>query len=171
MTLKRKTTVLIAALSLAWATPGIAQEADDTPRSADEEGFVLEQFPDRLPQTTNQCIFFRSLHDFRPLNRYNLVVWAPSRKHPYHIQLDRPCHGLRFAHTIGFKSNNDGRLCGFGGDAVLVDQGGGIPQRCTIGSITKLNEEQLQALLAQGRGRSLQEKREDKKLELREASD
>ena len=163
----------VLALSAALLASGgaSAQEDVDPPRTADQEGYILDQFPDRLPQTTNQCIRFRSLHDFRPLNRYNLVVWAPSRRHPYHIQLDQPCHGLRFAHTIGFKSNNDGRLCGFGGDAVLVDQGGGMPQRCTIGSITKLNEEQLQALLAQGRGRSLQQKREDQKLDLREASD
>ena len=53
------------------------------PKTANDEGYVLEQFPDRLPDTTNQCIFFRTLYDWKPLNRHNLIVWAPSRKHPY----------------------------------------------------------------------------------------
>ena len=131
----------------------------DAPKTANDEGYILEQYPDRLPQTTGQCIFFRTLYDWKPLNRYNLMVWAPSRRHPYHLQLERPCHNLRFAHTIGFTSN-DGRLCGFAGDSVLVTSGGGIPDRCPIGSITKLSEEGLARLLAQGRGRTLREKRE-----------
>lgn len=146
---------LTAAGSPAWAQ----DIEDDQPKTANDEGYILEQYPDRLPQTTNQCIFFRTLHDWKPLNRYNLIVWAPSRKHPYHLQLDRPCHNLRFAHTIGFTSNN-GRLCGFGGDSILVTSGGGLPDRCPIGSITKLDEEGLERLLAQGRGRTLREKRE-----------
>ena len=131
----------------------------DAPKTANDDGYILEQYPDRLPQQTRQCIFFRTLHDWKPLNRYNLIVWAPSRKHPYHIQLDRPCQNLRFAHTIGFTSN-DGRLCSYGGDSILVTSGGGLPDRCPIGSITKLDDEGLARLLAQGRGRTLREKRE-----------
>ncbi|MDX2144256.1 MAG: DUF6491 family protein [Rhodospirillaceae bacterium] len=128
------------------------------PNDANDPGYILEQFPDRLPQTTNQCIFFRTLYDWRPLNNTSLIVWAPSRNHPYHIQLDQPCNGLRFAHSIGFTSR-DSRLCGFGGDSVLVESSGGRPDRCPIGSITKLTEESLAALLAQAPGRSLQDKR------------
>ncbi len=156
--------ILLVALALAQLNLGSlgvhAQDTpDDAPKTANDAGFILEQYPDRLPRLTNQCIFFRTLYDWKPLNRYNLIVWAPSRKHPYHLQLDRPCLNLRFAHTIGFTSN-DGRLCGHGGDSILVTSGGGIPDRCPIGSITKLDEEGLQRLLAQGRGRTLREKKE-----------
>ena len=153
--------VIIAVLTLTLLTNSTfanAQETDE-PKTANDEGYVLEQYPDSLPQTTNQCIFFRTLHDWKPLNRHNLIVWAPSRNHPYHLQLDRPCQNLRFAHTIGFTSTN-GRLCGFGGDSILVTSGGGKPDRCPIGSITKLDEAGLERLLAQGRGRTLREKRE-----------
>lgn len=155
-----KLAVMTLAL-MAFSAPGaMAQDVDPkTPKTANDEGFVLEQYPDRLPQTTRECIFFRTLHDWKPLNRYNLIVWAPSRKHPYHLQLDRPCRNLRFAHTIGFTSN-DGRLCGYAGDSILVTSGGGLPDRCPIGSITKLDEGGLARLLAQGRGRTLREKRE-----------
>ena len=141
-------------------SPALAQNAEsEAPKTANDDGYILEQYPGQLPQTTNECIFFRTLYDWKPLNRYNLIVWAPSRKHPYHLQLDRPCLNLRFAHTIVFTSNN-GRLCGFGGDSILVTSGGGIPDRCPIGSITKLDEEGLERLLAQGRGQTLREKRE-----------
>jgi len=132
--------------------------SQDSPQLSNEEGYILEQYPERMPDTTKQCIFFRTLYDWKPLNRYNLIVWAPSRKYPYHLQLDQPCHNLRFAHTIAFTSR-DFRLCAFGGDSVVVHHGGGMPERCPIGSITKLDEVSLQALLVQGRGRSLKEKR------------
>jgi hypothetical protein len=136
--------------------PGPA-DANPPRLGPNDPGYVLEQYPDRLPETTNQCVFFRTLYDWRPLNNTSLIVWAPSRNHPYHIQLDRPCFGLKFAHSIGFTSR-DSRLCGFGGDAVLVESGGGRPDRCPIGAITKLTEESLKALLAQAPGRSLQDK-------------
>ena len=161
-TLRALSAALALAVSLAVCMTvqgAAAQTGDSAPETANDEGYILEQYPDRLPDTTNQCIFFRTLYDWKPLNRYNLIVWAPSRRHPYHLQLDRPCMNLRFAHTIGFTSN-DGRLCGFGGDSVLVTSGGGLPDRCPIGSITKLDDDGLERLLAQGRGRTLREKRE-----------
>ena len=138
--------------------PAPADPSRDTTPDANDPDYILEQYPDRLPETTNQCIFFRTLYDWRPLNSTNLIVWAPSKNHPYHIQLDRPCNGLRFAHSIGFTSR-DSRLCGFGGDSVLVESSGGMADRCPIGSITKLTDESLKNLLAQEPGRSLQDKR------------
>jgi Family of unknown function (DUF6491) len=145
-------------LGFAPGAPDAALPEATPPRSANDPGYVLEEYPDRLPETSNQCVFFRTLYDWRPLNNTSLIVWAPSRRDPYHIQLDKPCFGLRFAHTIGFTSR-DSRLCGFGGDSVLVESGGGRPDRCPIGSITKLTEESLKSLLAQTPGRSTQDKK------------
>ncbi|MCB2108396.1 MAG: hypothetical protein KDE14_11885 [Rhodobacteraceae bacterium] len=164
----------LAAGALAWAAPGTARAqnfiatpgdvdrnpAPAAPRAptANDPDFKLEQFPDKLPRATNECVFFRTLYDWRPLNNRNLIIWAPNRRSPYHLELDRPCFGLKFAHSIGFTSR-DSRLCGFGGDSVLVQSGGGMPERCPIGAITPLTEEGLQALLDQAPGRSLKEKR------------
>ncbi|MBL8643060.1 MAG: hypothetical protein JNK21_03935 [Rhodospirillaceae bacterium] len=134
----------------------------DAPKDANDPGYVLEQNPGRLPETTNQCIFFRTLYDWKALNNSNLIVWAPTRNHPYHLQLDRPCFGLRFAHSIGFTSR-DSRLCGYGGDSVLVESGGGRPDRCPIGAITKLTEESLKSLLEQAPGRKSGDKTGDKR--------
>jgi hypothetical protein len=137
------------------------QEQAAPPKDANSPGYVLEQNPSRLPETTNQCIFFRTLYDWKPLNNSNLIVWAPNRNSPYHIQLDRPCSGLKFAYSIGFTSR-DSRLCGFGGDSVLVESGGGRADRCPIGSITKLTEESLKSLLAQAPGKRSASKDEKK---------
>lgn len=161
----RATLAGAAALWLAAASaPSFAQNfiADpagaDRAKSPNDPGYILEQYPDKLPDTTNQCVFFRTLYDWRPLNNRSLIVWAPSRKHPYLLELDRPCLGLKFAHSIGFTSR-DSRLCGFGGDSVLVRSGGGSPERCPIGAITPLTEEGLQSLLAQAPGRGLSDKK------------
>lgn len=151
-----------SAVLLGLLAPGgiaFAQDAEP-PKTANEPGYVLEESLGKFPDTTNQCIFFRTLYDWRALNNSNLIVWAPSRKHPYHLQLDRPCFGLRFAHSIGFTSR-DSRLCGFGGDSVLVESGGGRPDRCPIGSITKLTEESLKALLDQAPGKKSDDKKSD----------
>lgn len=102
---------------------------------------------DRLPPITKECIFERSLHDWRPLDRYNLIVYAPSRRHPYHMELDFPCEQLRWADAIAFVSPHpDGRVCGFGGDYILV--GDGFVERCPIGAIHKLTPEQAEELVA-----------------------
>jgi hypothetical protein len=99
---------------------------------------------------TNQCVFFRSLYDWTPINNTNLILWA-SRTQPYHLTLTPPCNGLRFANVIGFSSRT-GRLCTM--DAVLLDNGPGLPERCLIQQIITLDEDSLQALLAQAPGRA-----------------
>ncbi|MBM3514788.1 MAG: hypothetical protein FJX59_13910 [Alphaproteobacteria bacterium] len=149
----------LAALAVLAFAPATLHAQEEPAKTANDPGYVLEQFPDKLPETTLKCIQFRTLYDWRALNAHNLIVWAPTRKHPYHLQLERPCRGLRFAHQIGFTSN-DSQLCGFGGDSILVQEGGGAPDRCPIGAITPLTDEGLKRLIEQAPGRSLKDKRE-----------
>ena len=142
-------TILPACMALAMTTAlSAASTAADgqksSPASDNPPYKTLEDPPKRLPSGGLDCIFFRSIYDWRAIDRYNLVIWAPNRRSPYHVELDRPCDGLRFTDTIAFSSNLDGRLCAFGGDAVVVDH-----DRCPIGAITKLNQEQLDYLLSQ----------------------
>jgi hypothetical protein len=142
----------------ALAQANVRAPAPDTkPKSPNDPGYVLEQRPERFPPTTSQCIFFRTLYDWRPLNDSNLIVWAPTRRNPFLLQLDRPCLGLRHAQNIGFYSR-DSELCGFGGDAVIIESGSGRPDRCPIGAITKLEDDALKALLAQAPGKRRQDK-------------
>lgn len=163
--LSMKTALSLASIVLAaWSLsvpPANAQDApagesaaeeDAAPKSSNDPGYVLEERPGRYAKGSNQCIFFRRLYDWAPLNETNLIVWAPSRKFPYHIQLDQRCHGLRFAVNLGFYSR-DSNLCPFGGDAILVGSGPGQPERCAIGAITKLTDEAAESLLDQAPGR------------------
>ena len=140
----------IPMIVLALGIPAAALSADDRDQSPTAETNQenpllkgLEGHRDGLPKGDNECVFFRSIYDWRAIDRYNLILWAPSRRSPYRVQLNRSCDGLRYTDTIAFSSNLDGRLCAFGGDAVVVDH-----DRCPIGAITKLTQEELDFLLA-----------------------
>jgi hypothetical protein len=158
--LQIKAAVILGGIAIAaWgfaAAPAVAQDAsesarDTAPKTPNDPGYVLEDRPGRITGGRKECIFFRTLYDWRPLNNTHLIVWAPSRRQPYHIQLDRPCWGLRFAQSLGFYSR-DFSLCAYGGDAIIVNDGI-VPERCSISAITKLSEEALKSLLDQAPGR------------------
>lgn len=86
--------------------------------------------PEKLPKLTLDCIFIKSIDDWKVLDAYNLVIYAPARTAAYHLELVTYCRPLQFANRIGIASRLDGRLCAFGGDALLAGD-----QRCTIGAI------------------------------------
>jgi hypothetical protein len=121
----------IAAVALAGALCACAQ----TPATSGAEG----------SSTYDDCFFASALHDWRPLDDENLILFASGRR-PYHVELVRPAMGLSFAVTIGVY-DRDGRICSFGGDAIIVD--GVIPDRITIRSIRRLTDAQLDELYVQ----------------------
>lgn len=90
------------------------------------------------------CFFARNLRDFRVLDNRTLVVWASSRRCPYVVELSRPCGGIRFANTLAFDSR-DSYICSYGGDAVLVREGGGL-ERCSIVDLRRISEKELEGL-------------------------
>lgn len=97
-------------------------------------------------QPPSTCIFFARLYDWTPINDTNMILWA-SRTQSYHVKLTPPCNGLRFATGVGFSSRSGSRrLCTM--DAVVVDNGPGIPERCLIQEMIELDEPTLKALLA-----------------------
>jgi Family of unknown function (DUF6491) len=95
--------------------------------------------------TSDDCFFASTLHDWRPLDDENLILFANGRR-PYHVELVRPAMGLSFDVMIGVY-DRDGRICSFGGDAIIVD--GVIPDRITIRSIRRLTDEQLDEVYVQ----------------------
>jgi hypothetical protein len=140
---RRVRTTIYASLLAGFITGGV------TPVFA-QDSLAPEAITKDQPQST--CIFFARLHDWTPINNTNMILWA-SRTQSYHVQLTPPCHGLRFATGIGFSSRSGSRrLCTM--DAVIVDNGPGIPERCLIQEMIELNETSLKALLAQAPGRA-----------------
>jgi len=102
---------------------------------------------ERAVETTGSvgtdCFTVSRVRDFRYLDDRNLIVFAAARQ-PYHIELGATCMGLRSEFRIALRARSD-RMCGFAGDAVIVD--GAFTQRCPVLSVTRLNENALQALL------------------------
>src|SRR5512140_1210480 len=88
--------------------------------------------PARLPKMTLDCIFVSSIDDWKALDDYNLIIYAPTRKTAYHIELETYCHALLSADRIGLAVHAEGRLCSLGGDALVIGD-----QRCTIGAIRR----------------------------------
>lgn len=122
------------------------------PLTANDPGYVLLRRPEKMPSGKSECVFMRTIDGFTPLNAYNLIIYAPSRNHPYHVELNFPCHNLRWAEAIALSSRSDGNLCDYGGDAILVRGDGGHIERCTVGRITRLTDEGLARLKDQKPG-------------------
>ncbi len=93
----------------------------------------------------NDCFFARAVSDWRALDNRNLLVFT-GRRSPYHVELSSPSMRLRSQETIAF-SDRSGRICPFGGDAVIV--GGPFPERLTISSIRRLSEGELEEVYLQ----------------------
>ena len=96
--------------------------------------------------TFDDCFFAGTLRDWRPLDNSNLILFASGRR-PYHVELMRPAAGLSFNVSIGVY-DRDGRVCPYGGDAIIVD-GGFMPERIAIRSMRQLTDEELDAVYIQ----------------------
>jgi Family of unknown function (DUF6491) len=94
----------------------------------------------------NECVFTRSIYDFKALDRHKLVIWAPSRSKAYLVELSMPLPELKFASRLALVDrNHDGRLCGYGMDRVAVaDSSFALPS--TILGMTRLDEAGLAQL-------------------------
>ena len=85
------------------------------------------------------------VRDFRVLDDSNLILYAPTRRQAYHVELMPACQGLRFADTIALRGRT-GRLAGFAGDRVIIDRPG-VPDRCPVTSVRRLDEASLTELI------------------------
>ena len=102
---------------------------------------------ERIPSGGNDCFWAASIHDWQALDDQSLIVWSPSRQCAYQVDLARRCSGLRFTDDISFE-DRDGRICPFGGDALVIP--GLAGDRCSIASITRLDEAALNRILPTG---------------------
>lgn len=93
--------------------------------------------------THNDCFFAGSLTDWRALDDENLILFA-GRRRPYHAVLVRPAFGgLDRDFRIGLY-DRDGRICPYGGDAIVLD--GFNPESIRIQSMQQLTLDELDQL-------------------------
>ncbi len=130
------TRILILMLGLLSARYATAAPASDTSDNA-------------AKTDTNACVFFSTLYDWKALDTRHLVIWAPGSNHPYLVTTSFPLTQLQYAERLGFvDGNNDGRLCGFGMDKIVVPDAA-FTEQATIASMSQLDDAGLAALSAQ----------------------
>ena len=102
--------------------------------------------PKDPPLRGNDCVFFSTVYDWEALDDQNLVIWAPSKRDAYQVYLSFPSPDIRGANTLGFvDGNHDGRLCGFGMDAIVAGDGA-LARKYSIAAMKKLDDGAIAAL-------------------------
>jgi uncharacterized protein DUF6491 len=96
----------------------------------------------------NECVFARTIHDFKVLDRNKMIIWAPTRSKAYLVELSMPMPELKFANTIAVVDrNHDGMLCGYGMDRIVaVDSSPGFRTPATVLGMKRLNDTDLAQL-------------------------
>lgn len=98
----------------------------------------------------SECVFSSSVNDYQPLDNERLIVWAPGRKQPYLLTLSFPSSDLKWGMQLGFEDRDrNGSICGYGFDSVIIPNG--MPDRITIGSMTKITPQEAKAYLESAR--------------------
>lgn len=96
----------------------------------------------------NDCVFARTIHDFKVLDRDKMIIWAPTRSKAYLVELSMPMPELKFANTIAVVDrNHDGMLCGYGMDRIIVaDSSPGFRTPATVMGMKRLTDADLAQL-------------------------
>jgi hypothetical protein len=96
----------------------------------------------------NECVFARTINDFKVLDRNKMIIWAPTRSKAYLVELSMPMPELKFANTIAVVDrNHDGMLCGYGLDRIVVaDSSPGFRTPSTVMGMKRLNDADLAQL-------------------------
>jgi hypothetical protein len=74
------------------------------------------------------CLNAMSLGDWQVQDDEHVLLWSESREWAYRLTLTKPLPGLRFEEIMSvIDTNRDGRICAFGGDAILTRECSGVP--------------------------------------------
>lgn len=98
------------------------------------------------------CMFSRTIEDWTVVDDQTLIVWAPDRRSPYEVKLFSPGFGLKSAWTIGFlDKDNNGLICDYGRDSVIVRGAPGMPDRIPLRSVQRIDVAQADQLIAKAK--------------------
>jgi hypothetical protein len=94
------------------------------------------------------CVFARNIDNWNALDDETLLIYAPTRHQPYLLKLWTPVFGLKSEFSIGVQdADNDGQLCDYGRDSIIVRSPAGHPERYKVRTLTRIDEAQAQAML------------------------
>lgn len=92
------------------------------------------------------CFFARSVRNFEALSDNLLIVWSPSQRCPYKVEVVGFCQGLKTTNAIAF--NTQGSICGRATERLLI-RDMGTDRSCRIGSVSRLSDQELTDLRAE----------------------
>lgn len=133
-----KARVLIACLTCTLVMTACATSSP----GVNESAFMKKTL--ELPGNGTDCVF-GSVRDFSVLDDEALLLYTSARNRAYYVEVTGACPGLRSAFQLGFE-DRDGRLCGFGLDAIVLS-GGAFSERCPISRIHKLEDGEIARVL------------------------
>ncbi|MCC7259320.1 MAG: hypothetical protein IT486_13220 [Gammaproteobacteria bacterium] len=96
---------------------------------------------------TPDCVLRHIVADFDVLDDRNLILFAAGGAEAYHVQVSPPATELRFTDALALESRST-RICGYAGDALLVDVAGQGPRRLAVIGVFRLDEAALAGLRA-----------------------
>ncbi len=117
--------------------------------------------PDPMPGASkDECVFISNIQNWRVLDSRHVVLYAPTAKRTYLMQLGMPISDLKFAFSVAFiDRDRNGMLCGRSPDGVIAADSI-VRQPAFISGMTRLDETGLLALethynvkLTRGKGR------------------
>ena len=87
-----------------------------------------------IGDTNKSCFRTQDINNWKALDTKRLIVWSPSRKHPYLVTLMNRCPGLTFEDRLIFKSTLS-RICSNSQDTIYTED-----MVCHIRDIQELDE-------------------------------
>jgi hypothetical protein len=108
-----------------------------------------------------ECLFAAVVEDWAPLNDERLILFGAGRQ-AYLAKLALPSPDLRFGFQISMvDGDNNGRICGHGSDAVLVENAT-VPGRLVILSLQTLTKSEVDDYLKADQRKAAQQPRKIK---------
>jgi hypothetical protein len=108
------------------------------------------QAADNKPKDHHDCVFARTPQSWRVLDDTHLVIWAPTQKDAYLLELMTPLQDLNFTAKLAFiDRDNNGMICGDGSDQIAVPDSTGPSWPARIIAMHHLDNDELQALSEQ----------------------
>ena len=104
------------------------------------------QGDDKAWSAGGNCFFARSVRNFEALSDSVLVIWSPSQRCPYKVEVVSFCQGLKSTNAIEF--NTQGSICGRANERLLI-RDMGADRSCRIGKVSRLSAQELIDLRAE----------------------
>lgn len=104
------------------------------------------QTPSKPAVKKSQCLFSTTVRDWRALDDSHLVIWGPSAKDTYLVEIMRRLPDMRVTENMAFiDGDHDGMICSGAGDQIAVPKSR-VSAPAFIAFMKRLDEAGLRAV-------------------------